>query len=124
MSGPAGAPLRYSEDMLPEDEIGSVDVSGAEDPSAAMDMVAVFSETGAMAEMEALAIQGILEANGIPFTVYGSSTLPVTEFSVQVPASRVGDAQKAILDAQIAGPAAAEQAEREGELSGNVIGEP
>ena len=81
-------------------------------------MVAVFSETGAMAEMEALAIQGILEGNGIPFTVYGNSTLPVTEFSVQVPASRLADAQKAIADAQAAGPAAAEQAEREGELAG------
>ena len=85
-----------------------------------MDMVAVFSETGAMAEMEALSIQGILEGNGIPFTVFGNSTLPVTEFSVQVPVSRLAEAQKAIADAQAAGPAAAEQAEREGELLGKV----
>jgi hypothetical protein len=89
-----------------------------EDPSHGMDMVAVFSETGAMAEMEALSIQGILEASGIPFTVFGNSTLPVTEFSVQVPVSRLTEAQKVIADAQAAGPAAAEQAEREGELSG------
>ncbi len=104
--------------MLPEEQFPDVSVSGAEDPSSDMDMVAVFSETGALAEMEALAIQGILTANDIPFTVFGSSTLPVTEFSIQVPASRVADAQKAIADAQAAGPAAAEQAEREGELSG------
>ncbi len=81
-------------------------------------MVPVFSETGAMAEMEALSIQGVLDANDIPFTVSGNSTLPVTEFSVQVPASRAEDAQKAIAEAQEAGPAAAEQAEREGELAG------
>ncbi len=112
------APIRYSEDMLPENTSRPIETLNAEDPSHKMDMVAVFSETGAMAEMEVMSIQGILEANGIPFTVFGDATLPVTEFSVQVPASRLADAQKAIADALAAGPAAAEQAEREGELAG------
>jgi hypothetical protein len=84
-----------------------------------MDMTPLFSESGALAEMEGLAIQGILEANGIPFTVYGNSTLPVTEFGINVPASRLEEARKAIAEAQAAGPAAAEQAEREGEDLGN-----
>ena len=104
---------------MPPNEEPLLGVAAAENPSHEMDMVAVFSETGAMAEMEALAIQGILEANGIPFTVFGNSTLPVTEFSVQVPAERLADAQKAIAAAEAAGPAAAEQAEREGELAGD-----
>jgi hypothetical protein len=94
--------------MLPENE----------DPSHALDMVPFFSETGPMAEMEAMSIQGILEASDIPSTLFGNSTLPVTEFSVQVPASRLEEARRVLAAAQAAGPAAAEQAEREGELAG------
>jgi hypothetical protein len=85
------------------------------DPSHDLDMVPVFSESGAMAEMEATAIQGVLEANDIPFTVSGNSTLPVTEFSVSVPESRLDDARQALADAEAAGPAAAEQGELESE---------
>ena len=44
--------------------------------------------------------------------------MPVTEFSVQVPASRLEEAKSVLAAAQAAGPAAAEQAEREGELAG------
>lgn len=106
--------------MSPENESFSIDTSAAEDPSEALDMVPFFSNSGATAEMESMAIQGILEANGIPFTVFGNSTLPVTEFSVQVPASRLGDAQRALAEAQAAGPAAAEAGERESELYGAV----
>ncbi len=104
--------------MSPENEAGPIEIGAAENPSHELDMVPFFSNSGAMAEMESMAIQGILEANEIPFTVFGSSTLPVTEFSVQVPASRLADAQRAIAEAQAAGPAAAEQGERESELSG------
>jgi hypothetical protein len=104
--------------MLPENEQGSAEFPQPEDPSHEMDMVAVFSETGAMAEMEALSIRGILEASGIPFTVFGNSTLPVTEFSVKVPASRLAEAQAVIADAKAAGPAGAEEAERQGESAG------
>ncbi len=106
--------------MLPEDA-GLPAQSTTEDPSHELDMVPFFSETGTMAELEAMSIQGILEANDIPFTVYGSSTLPVTEFSVQVPASRLEDARRVVAEAQAAGPAAAEAAEREGELSGGSL---
>lgn len=91
--------------------------SQTEDPSHDMDMQPVFSETGPLAELEALSIQGVLEANDIPVVISGSSTLPVTEFTVQVPESRFEEAQEIIAEAQQAGPAAAEQAEREGELS-------
>ena len=93
------------------------DDSSKHDPSHDLDMVTVFSDSGAMAEMEATGIQGVLEANDIPFTVSGNSALPVTEFSVSVPESRLGDARQALADAEAAGPAAAEQAELESESS-------
>jgi hypothetical protein len=87
------------------------------DPSHDLDMVTVFSDSGAMAELEAVGIQGVLEANDIPFTVSGNSTLPVTEFSVSVPESRLEDARQALADAEAAGPAAAEQGELESETN-------
>jgi hypothetical protein len=89
-----------------------------EDSSHDMDMVPLFSETGALAEMEALAVQGILEANGIPFTVFGNSSLPVTEFSVNVPQSRLEEARRVLAEAQADGPAAAEEGERQSEAAG------
>jgi len=107
--------IRYAQDMsLAKDGVPGLEEP---DPSHDLDMVPVFSESGAMAEMEATAIQGVLEANDIPFTVSGNSTLPVTEFSVSVPELHLDDARRAIAEAQAAGPAAAEQAELESELN-------
>ena len=103
--------------MLPED-MPRAPESTVEDPSHELDMVPFFSDSGALAEMEAVAIQGILEANEIPSTLFGSSTLPVTEFSVNVPKERFEDAQRVLEEARAAGPAAAEQGERESEALG------
>ena len=86
--------------------------------SYALDVVPFFSSTGAMAEMESLSIQGILDANGIPYTVSGGSTLPVLEFVVSVPRALLPDAQKVVDEARAAGPAAAEEGERQSELDG------
>ena len=88
----------------------------AADPSHDLDMVPFFSESGALAEMEALSIQAILDANGIPHTLSGNSTLPVTEFVVSVPRSRLEEARRVVAEAQAAGPEAAEEAARESEL--------
>lgn len=108
--------------MLPEDAAGREPaeeaVKGSEDASHDLDMVPFFSATGPLAEMESLSIQGILEANGIPFTVFGNSTLPVTEFVVNVPQVRLEESRRVVAEAQAAGPAAAEQAELESEASG------
>jgi hypothetical protein len=101
--------IRYAQDMSPEDNAPE----NQPDPSHDLDMVPVFSESGAMAEMEATMIQGVLDANDIPSTVSGDSALPVTEFAVSVPESRFEDAKRAIAEAQAAGPAAAEQGELE-----------
>ncbi len=103
--------------MLPED-MPRASESTAEDPSHDLDMVPFFSDSGALAEMEAVAIQGILEANDIPSTLFGSSTLPITEFSVNVPKDRFEEAQRVLEEARAAGPAAAEQGERESEALG------
>jgi hypothetical protein len=103
--------------MLPEDMPRASELT-AEDPSHELDMVPLFSDSGAHAEMEAVAIQGILEASEIPSTLYGSSTLPVTEFSVNVPKDRFDEAQRVLEEARAAGPAAAEEGERESEALG------
>ncbi len=103
--------------MLPEDMPRASELT-AEDPSHELDMVPLFSDSGALAEMEAVGIQGILEANDIPSTMFGSSTLPVTEFSVNVPKDRFDEAQRVLEEARAAGPAAAEEGERESEALG------
>jgi hypothetical protein len=102
---------------LANDGVPGLEAEPKPDPSHDLDMVPVFSESGAMAEMEATAIQGVLDANNIPFTVSGSSTLPVTEFAVSVPESRLEEARRALADAEAAGPAAAEQAQSESEIN-------
>ena len=105
------------EKCVPEDMNRAPEMA-VEDPSHELDMVPLFSETGALAEMEAVAVQGILEASDIPSTLFGSSTLPVTDFSVNVPKDRFEEAQLVLEEARAAGPAAAEAGERESEALG------
>src|SRR5437879_2289350 len=83
----------------------------SENPGHELDLVPVFSSGNHDAEMEALAIHSLLEANGIPSTVVGPSTIPSVEFQVQVPHALLPDAERVMLEAQAAGPDAAEEAE-------------
>jgi hypothetical protein len=83
-----------------------------QDASHDLDMVTLFSSSNHDAEMEANAIHGLLEANGIPSFVVGSSQLPVLEFHVEVPRSRLEEAQQVLAEAQEAGPSAAAEAEQ------------
>jgi hypothetical protein len=85
------------------------------DTSHEMDMAVLFSSSNYDAEMEATEIHGVLESNGIPSVLVGSSTLPNLEFEVQVPRERLEEARQIIAEAQAAGPAAAEEAEAAGE---------
>lgn len=82
------------------------------DPSHYLDLETVFSAEGATAELEATAVKSILDANQIPAVLSGSSTLPVLRFEVQVPMEAAAEARQTIADAEEAGPAAAEEAER------------
>jgi hypothetical protein len=85
------------------------------DPSHELDMVPIFHSDAATSEMEALAIKGILDSNGIEALVVGNSTLPNLGFEVHVPREQQEPARAAIAEAQAAGPMAAEEAERAGE---------
>ncbi len=85
------------------------------DDSHKMDMVNVFSSSNFDAEMEAMSVHSVLEANGIPSIVIGPGTLPVLEFEVQVPKEKLEEAQLVLAEAQTAGPAAAAEAEEASE---------
>jgi len=93
----------------PESEGGRFDTSHD------LDMVTLFSSSSHDGEMEALAIQSILDANDIPSYVVGPSVIPSLTFEVQVPKSRLEEAQRVIAEAEAAGPAAAAEAEAAGE---------
>lgn len=62
--------------------------------------------------MEAIAVQSVLEANGIEAVLMGSSSLPTFPFEVRVPHDQAGEARKLIDEARASGPAGAEEAER------------
>ena len=85
------------------------------DDSHEMDMVVLFSSSNHDAEMEAMQIHGVMEANGITSIVVGTSTLPVLEFEGQVPLENLEEAQRILAEAQAAGPAGAAEAEAAGE---------
>jgi hypothetical protein len=78
-------------------------------------MVAVFSSSNHDAEMEAAAIQGVLESNEIPAMIVGSHMIPSLEVQVQVPEHMLAQARQAIRDARDGGRQAASEAEAETE---------
>jgi hypothetical protein len=85
------------------------------DTSHDLDMVPVFSSDTTDAEMLAAEIRGILEAQNIPCVVASASVFPSLPYVVRVPRNRLAEARQAIAAAEEAGPAAAEEAERESE---------
>lgn len=85
------------------------------DPSHKLDMVVLFSSSNHDAEMEAHAIHGLLEANGISSIVVGTPQIPSLEFQVQVPRMRLEEAEKVLAIARETGPSAAVEAERASE---------
>lgn len=87
------------------------------DPSHELDMVPLFSSSNVDAEMEANAIHSLLEANEIPSFVVGTAQIPSLEFQVQVPRSRLAEAERILAEAEEAGPSAALEAERASEES-------
>jgi hypothetical protein len=102
--------MLYIESLMTED-IDNLDV----DPSHDFDLVALFASSNHDAEMEAEAIRGLMEANGIPSIVVGAPQIPSLEFQVQVPKSRLEEAERVLAEARAAGPAAAAEAEQAGE---------
>jgi hypothetical protein len=86
------------------------DDPGRVDPSHELDMVTVAELQGTTGEMEALAIQSILDASGISAVLVGSSTMPNLSFVVQVAQDDLERAQAVLAEARAAGPAAAAEA--------------
>lgn len=79
-------------------------------------MVAVFSSSNHDAEMESLAIKGVLDANEIPAMIVGPRVLPNLEFQVQVPEHLAAQARQTIEDARKGGRRAAQDAEAQSEV--------
>jgi hypothetical protein len=68
-----------------------------------LDFVSFFGSQAADSEMEAIMIQSILESNGIPCIVVGSSQYPSLGFEVRVPKSRLKEAVAAVEAARQSG---------------------
>ena len=85
------------------------------DASHDLDMVPVFASDAHNAEMLTTAISSVLEASGIPTLVVRSAQLPNLPCEIRVPRARLEEARAVLAAAEEAGPAAAEEGERESE---------
>lgn len=83
------------------------------DPSSGLDLETVASAT---TEMQAMSIKNLLESNNVATVLVGDSVLPNFPFEVRVARDQAGQARTLIANAEQAGPAAAEEAERASEL--------
>lgn len=80
------------------------------DPSHDLDLETIFDALGATAEMEAIWVRGVLEANGIQSVLVGAPVYPNLRFLVRVPKNEAERARQVLEEARAAGPAAAEEA--------------
>jgi len=87
------------------------------DPSSRLDLETVFQAAGGSntAEMAALGVKNLLEANGIATVLVGDSVFPNLPFEVRVARDQADRARQLIAEAESAGPAEAEKAELESE---------
>lgn len=73
-----------------------------------LDFVTLFSSQSLNAEMEAISIQSILDAAGIPSQVIGSAQIPTLGFELRVPRTRLEEALTLVSEARQSGAAAVE----------------
>ncbi len=85
------------------------------DVSHDLDMVAIFRSETSDAELLTTQIRSVLDAHEIPSVLVSGSMFPSLPYEVRVPKARLEEARQAIAAAEEAGPAAAEEAERESE---------
>lgn len=78
-------------------------------------MLPVFSSSNYDAEMEAMAVKGVLDANDIPAILVGPHVLPMLEFQVQVPEHLLDQARQLLRDSRQGGRKAADESESETE---------
>ncbi|MEP7364620.1 MAG: DUF2007 domain-containing protein [Acidobacteriota bacterium] len=81
------------------------------DPSASMDLKEIYEGQGTTAELEAMSIEAVLKANGIPCVLQGASEIPTLPFVVLVPQRDVERALAILEEAKASGPAAADAAQ-------------
>ena len=117
-----GVPEGAWEVQVPQADSSRADVliathplDAAHDDSHALDMVTVFRAAGTDTESEALTVKGLLRASGVPAEIVGDTRYPNLPQQVNVPRSQATEARRLIAEALAAGPAAAEEAEAEGE---------
>ena len=79
------------------------------DPSHDLDLQTVFTAIGATAEVEALGVRTVLEANGIPTVFISPPLYPNLRFVVKVAKNQLDQAMEVLEEAQAAGPQAAEE---------------
>jgi hypothetical protein len=96
------------ENPLP-DEVEQVD------DSPGLDLETVFEAVGTTAQLEAMELKTVLDANGIAAVMVGDSVLPYLPFGLKVARDQAERARELIAEAQALGPVAAEEAEKESE---------
>jgi len=79
------------------------------DTSHDLDLETVFISEAHNSEMQALEVQSLLEAQGIPTLLVSVSQFPSCPFEVRVPRVRLEEARALLAAAEEAGPEAAEQ---------------
>lgn len=109
----AARPVGYAVGM-PEEEEREPE-SATVDPSHDLDMVVLFASSTHDGELEATAINSMLQSNGIPSMVVGATQIPSLEFQVQVPRGDLEEAERVLAEARAAGPEAADEAEQNSE---------
>jgi len=89
------------------------------DDSANLDLVTIFQAQGTLAESESLEVKRVLDANEISAVLIGNSVLPVLSFEVRVARDQAQRAREILIEAEAAGPLAAEEAQALLEAEGN-----
>lgn len=96
---------------LPDDE----DIEEVDD-APELDLETIYhSESSTMAEVEAVGIKNVLDANGIDAIIVGDSVLPSFPFEVKVAHEHAERARQVLAEAELNRPANAAEAELQGE---------
>ena len=83
-------------------------MQGEADPSADLDLETIAVFQGADAEMQAAAVEGLLEQSGISVIVEAAYGLPSLPFEIKVAAKLATQAREILAQAEAEGPAAAD----------------
>lgn len=101
------AEVAQAEQLIADAPLPDEDLIEASD-SPSLDTETVFVGS----EMEVTGVRGVLEASGIATVTVGDAVLPNFAFEIRVAKEHVAKAKALIAEAEAAGPAAAEEAER------------